>query len=234
MSDISTTYEVHSSKSKGNGIVRYGDWLVVEFSSLQKCLSWAVCGGGMTTAGKVAWRRVREIELNQCTNPQDFLAEKLHQENITEAVGLLTSANLDAYADVEKTFGPYAVRCIATVGMGNALCVGDLPTAPNHIGTINLLCQLSVPLSDGAFIEAVSIATEARTKAVLESNIQSRRSAQFATGTGTDCIVIAAVQGDGESKYAGKHTIVGHLIGSSVFEAVRQGIASWKQNKKTK
>ncbi len=115
--------------------------------------------------------------------------------------------------------------------MGNALCVGDLPTAPNHVGTINLLCQLSVPLSDGAFIEAISIATEARTKAVLESNILSRRSAHLATGTGTDCIIIASPIGEPESKYSGKHTIIGHLIGSSVVEAIQLGIERWKIKK---
>ncbi len=211
---------------------RQDKWLLATFAHPQQMLSWAVVGGGMIEASKVVWRRVQELELDQCMHPEIFLQEKLNQEKITNAVGLLTSADLDLYADIEKSFGPYRARSIATVGMGNALCVGDLPTAPNTVGTINLLAWISVPLSEGALIEAVSIATEARTKAVLESNILSRRSAQLATGTGTDCIVIASPVGETESKYSGKHTVIGHLIGSSVYEAVKLGVSRWKNKKK--
>ncbi len=45
-----------------------------------------------------------------------------------------------------------------------------------------------------------------------------------ATGTGTDCIVIAAPSGAEPLRYAGKHTLLGHLIGASVLEAVRSGM----------
>lgn len=94
-----------------------------------------------------------------------FLAGTTGQRKYYRCSWVITSANLDAYTDVKKSFGLYTVRCITTVGMGNALCVGDPPTAGNHVGTINLLCHLSMPLSESAFIEGVSIATEARTLA---------------------------------------------------------------------
>jgi len=216
----------------GTRVQRLREWLVVTFPEPQQTLSWAVVGSGKNSAQRVVWRQVVDGELNCPVDPADFLVEQLKKENLTDAIGLLTSARLDNYVHVKKEFGQYRADCIATVGMGNALCVGDFPTAPNHVGTINLLCQLSVPLSDGAFIEAVSVATEARTKAVLESNILSRRSTHLATGTGTDCIVIASPSGESESKYSGKHTIIGHLIGNSVYEAVKSGLSRWKNKQK--
>ena len=126
---------------------------------------------------------------------------------MNHAFGLLTSARLDDYVYLKKEFGLYRAHCVVTVGMGNALCVSDFPTAFNHVGTINVLCQVSVPLSEGAFLEAISIAAEARTLAALESGILSSRTQRPATGTGTDCIVIAAPDGADGRKYAGKHTV---------------------------
>ena len=208
-------------------IVRKNDWLIVEFPRPVQTLSWAVTGGGKTLAQRVVWRQVRHNELNCPMDPADYLAGKLKEENLDNAVGLLTSAKLDEYVYVRKDFGLYWANCVATVGMGNALRVADFPTASNHVGTINVLCQVSVPLSEGAFLEAVSIAAEARTLAVRESEILSFRTQKPATGTGTDCIVIAAPDVPDERKYAGKHTVIGYLIGSSVLEAVRLGIERW-------
>ena len=48
-----------------------------------------------------------------------------------------------------------------------------------------------------------------------------------ATGTGTDCIVIAHPGGLGAEHYCGKHTDLGHLIGKHVREAVRKGVEEW-------
>jgi adenosylcobinamide amidohydrolase len=110
------------------------------------------------------------------------------------------------------------------VGVHNALRVGDAPRVAEPAGTINLLCQISRPLSKEAALEALSIATEARTAAVLESGIPSVESGKPATGTGTDCIVIAAPQRGEALHYVGKHTPAGHLIGTSVLEAVRSGL----------
>ncbi|MGH8202726.1 MAG: adenosylcobinamide amidohydrolase [Steroidobacteraceae bacterium] len=50
------------------------------------------------------------------------------------------------------------------------------------MGTINVLLQTSVPLTDLAAIEALSIVAEARTVAVLEGGIQSTAGSGFASG----------------------------------------------------
>ena len=71
--------------------------------------------------------------------------------------------------------GDCSARCVATVGLGNALCAGDPPVAGEPAGTINLLCHVSTPLSELALLEALALAAEARTLALLEARVPSSR-----------------------------------------------------------
>lgn len=226
-------------------VERQGKWLVVRLGEVHDILSWAVAGGGARRAATVAWYQVGRNELAPPVEARGFLEEKLAARGMAGAVGLMTGRRLDAYVDVERRLGPTAARCIATVGLSNALRVGDAPLAPpaveadgrmdggdqraERIGTINLLCRVSSPLTPEALVEALALAAEARTLAVLELAAPSRASAGAATGTGTDCIVVAAPRGGERQGYAGKHTPLGHLIGAAVHEAVRRGGEAWRR-----
>ena len=78
---------------------------------------------------------------------------------------------------------------------------------------------------DGALVEAVSIAAEARTAAILD--IGHPPAGPAITGTGTDCIVVTAPC-DGEPEpWAGLHTAVGEAIGAAVYAATREGAEEW-------
>lgn len=210
-------------------IIQDGHWLTLEFREPHQILSWAVVNGGMTQSRHMAWYKVDENDMGRGMDPRVFLKEKLKQKGIDDAVGLLTSADLESFVDVEKDFCQNSARCITTVGMSNALRIGDLPTSSKHIGTINLMVQLSAPLSDEAFVEAIAMAAEARTAAVLESRYPSIRNEEPATGTGTDCIAIAAPVSENHRQYAGKHTDIGYLIGTVVYEAICKGVTQWKK-----
>ena len=210
----------------GPAVKRSGPWLIAEFRDPQAMLSSAIVRGGRVRAQTVAWLEVCSDDLRPPIDPRRFLRARMAARGLG-GVGLLTSRDLDAYVDVARTAGGITVRTIATVGLGNALRVGD--AAPSaRVGTINILCAVSARLRPEAMVEALSIAAEARTAAILEAAVPSRVSGLLATGTGTDCIIVAAgAQGRAEP-YAGKHTMLGQLIGTSVGEAVRQGALAWK------
>lgn len=178
-----------------------------------------------------AWCQVATEELGTSVSPREFLRDKFARAGIAgDAVGMLTSADLDGYMDIEKSGSGVSARVIATVGMSNALRVGDPVRREVAAGTINLLCALSARMTKEALIEAMSIAAEARTAAVLESGILSGETGLPATGTGTDCMVLAAPVAPSEAEpivYTGKHTLTGSLIGQAVFEAVRAGCQNW-------
>jgi adenosylcobinamide amidohydrolase len=59
---------------------------------------------------------------------------------------------------------------------------------------------------------------------VREAGVPSTRTGLPASGTGTDCIVIASPRAPGGVPYAGKHTAIGHAIGAAVLEATRRGV----------
>jgi adenosylcobinamide amidohydrolase len=223
-------------------VSRQDRWLVAQFHLPQIFLSWAIHGGGRKKGETVAWYQVRAGDLRPPVEPGQFLSEKLRQNLLPDAVGLLTSADLDSVTDVEERDGNLSARCVATVGLRNALRVGDPSHGMQKVGTINLLCHLPSPLTEEAHLEALSIAVEARSTAVLEAAIPSIQSGGPSTGTGTDCVVMAAPSvelkaarpASGIIRYAGKHTEAGSLIGKVVFEAVRQGIEFWKDKTSSK
>jgi adenosylcobinamide amidohydrolase len=201
--------------------------LIARLPGPHRTLSWAVCGGGFARASAVVWRYVDDDELAPGVDPARLLERALQDAGLAGAVGLLTARDLTTFDCVTRQAGDCAARAVATVGLGNALAAGD-PPAPHAVGTINLLLQLATPLSDGALVELVALAAEARTAAVLEARVPSRRSARLATGTGTDCIVVAAPDAAGVgAPYAGKHTLLGALAGAAVREAVTRGARRW-------
>ncbi len=88
-------------------------------------------------------------------------------------------------------------------------------------GTINTLLFISRELTPSAMVLAVITATEAKTAALQELSVSSRYSDGLATGTGTDQIGIASRLHTGiPLTGAGKHCVLGELIGKTVHDAV--------------
>jgi adenosylcobinamide amidohydrolase len=201
--------------------------LVVRFPHVHRTLSWAVCGGGLGLTRAVVWRYVELGELSPAVQPEALLTASLARHGLERAVGMMTARSLATFDCVAKQQGGLAARAVATVGLGNALAVGDAPGPMRAVGTINVLVQLSHALDEAGLAEALSVATEARTAAVIEGRVPSRRSNLLASGTGTDCIVVAAPEEGEPLRWVGKHTTAGALIGGAVREAVARGVRRW-------
>src|SRR5207237_9110467 len=120
--------------------------------------------------------------------------------------------------------GDCAAWAVGTVGLSNALRVGD-PAGEASGGTINLLVCVSAPLTTEAALEGLCLAGEGKTLAVLESGTRSTASEARATGTGTDYIALAWPTVGTPLPYSGKHTAAGAAIGRAAFLAVTRGIA---------
>ncbi len=148
-----------------------------------------------------------------------------------------TAANMQAAAIAHETFRNLEVVAVCTGGVeSNAGRAGDpasyheeggdyvaLP-APNA-GTIVIMLCISRELAPGTMVEAVTMATEAKTATLQELSIPSCYSDGLATGTGTDQVGIAARLGGIALRGAQKHTKLGELIGRTVQTALRQTLA---------
>lgn len=131
------------------------------------------------------------------------------------------------------------VAAVCTAGVEtNALRAGD-PAAydedelkMNQPGTINILLAVDRILTPGAMTTAVITATEAKSAALGDLNVGSTASSRLATGTGTDQIAVASLSGPAAEfdrdtaplLDAGKHSLLGELIGRAVTAAVKRGL----------
>jgi adenosylcobinamide amidohydrolase len=205
-------------------------WLVVSFDEPVRACSWAVVGGGIVETKHVAWLEVRNADLGPGVDPKRLLLERFRAEALEPGVGLLTSRAVATYTESTVTLHGTTARCVATVGLSNALRAGDPAVPSPGIGTINLLAYVDVPLSNEGLLEASAIATEAKCAVVLEAGLRSRQSGRPATGTGTDCSVVASPRAGRFTRlesYAGKHTLAGSVVGAAVERAVGEGVRRW-------
>ena len=206
-------------------------WLTWEFDRPQRVLSWAINNPGFVETTRILWREVRNADLPVDLDVRKWLQTELSERESQGAVAFLTSRDIRAFHDRTCVIENATARCIATTGLSNAERVGTrMDRSSTSWGTINIAVHTDIPLSDAARVEAISVAAQARTVAVMSAGLVLPTG--LATGTGTDCVAIAAPAGD--TSYAGLHTALGEAIGASVVQAVSAGAAEWMQHVRRK
>lgn len=199
-------------------------WLIADLRRQMRAVSWAPHRSGVVDARRIVWREVRNADLTPELDVEAWLAAELKAADLEDSVAMLTSRNLETRHHSKQTVDDATAECLATVGLGNAERVGHrADTGGIPIGTINLLLVVSTGLAEAALLEALTIAAEARTIAVTDAG--HRVPGGIATGTGTDCIVVAAPVGG--TRHVGKHTDIGEALGKAAYEAVSLGVREW-------
>lgn len=205
-------------------------WLVARFDGPCAVLSWSSNRPGFVTATKVAWLEVRDAEIACVADPRVFLEARLGEARLRGAVGLMTARDVRRHHFARAEVEDAKVEVLTTVGLTNGERVGRRTTdttvpARAPVGTTNTLVHVSKRLSRGAMVEATSLATQARTLAVIEAGVT--REGVVVTGTGTDCIALATPTTGAADPAAGLHTAIGEAIDRAVLEATSAGIAGW-------
>jgi adenosylcobinamide amidohydrolase len=200
--------------------------LVVRFDEPMQTLGWPVLKPGFASAREIVWLEVRDGDLRLDVDPVALLKEKLAAESLLDAAAFMTSRDIRRHEVKQCSVGAITATCVATVGLSNAESVGSRREAKiQAFGTINTLVHVSSPLAQAAFIEAISIATQARTAAIMETS--PAHQSPPVTGTGTDCIIVAAPKGGRPADCAGLHTDIGEAIGAAVYDAIFAGATQW-------
>jgi len=204
--------------------------LILSFPEPTNTLSWAVLNGGSSYADHIINHHVTRGDREFFEDPQKWLSERIARLQLEgKVVAMATAVDMAFLSEASFSDGDIEVTCFATVGMSNALTVGDkasllLDTDPLPAHTINMILLIRPGLRDEAMVEAIQIATEGRVRALYEAGIVSCRSRLPATGTGTDCVAVASLD-KRERRYCGKHTKLGELIGRAAYTAVQNGLA---------
>lgn len=204
-------------------------WLTFDLGQKMQILSWAINKPGFAEADRIIWREVRNADLPADMDVYGWLSRELEARHLSDAVCFLTSRNVEYYTQETAQVGDAIAQCVATVGLSNAERIGfRVDRSEMNWGTINVAVALHCGLSRTGLIEALSIATQARTAAIMDVGLSIPTG--VATGTGTDCIAIAAPEG--ATDYAGLHTQIGEAIGRAVYDATLAGAQGWRESMK--
>lgn len=200
-------------------------WLVFDLTAPKRVLSWTLNRPGFVIASRILWREVRNADLPVELDVKHWFEAELAQRGEARTPAFLTSRDIGRYCLSDHATGGATARAVATVGLSNAERVG-FRRAPMQFttGTVNIAVELDTALSDAGLLEAMSIAVQARTAAIIDADIPLPTGP--ATGTGTDCVAVAAPPGDAD--FAGLHTEVGEAVGRAVYDAVFAGAVDWK------
>ncbi len=202
-------------------------WLTFDLGCDMQVLSWAINRPGFVTARRIVWREVRNADLARDMPVHDWFEAELTAQGLENTVAFLTSRDVSCFAQSSVNVGDITAHCVATVGLSNAERVGSrVDRRAQDWGTINVAVRLDNALSQTGLIESLSIATQARTTAIIDACLPLPSG--LATGTGTDCIAVAAP--DGARDYAGLHTDVGEAVGAAVYRATTMGARQWKSD----
>lgn len=198
-------------------------WLIAHLGAPLRVLSWSLNRPGFATTARIVWREVRNADLPPDLDVDAWLGGALDDAGLTDAVAFLTSRDIDRHVLAAAHVEGASATVLATVGLSNAERVGHRLGPQARAGTINIALSLSEGLEDGALVEALSLVAQARTAAVIERGpmVATGR----ASGTGTDCIAVAAPPGG--ARHAGLHTALGEAIGRATYEAVALGVDDW-------
>jgi adenosylcobinamide amidohydrolase len=135
-------------------------------------------------------------------------------------VGLMTAADVLGTRSLAVDEG---VEALVTAGTGVSGWAA-VPPADALVhqgpGTINTVVALPVPLSDGALVNAVVTATEAKAQALLDHGYD-------ASGTPTDAVCIAVrVPGPGDrvEEFAGPRSLWGARLARAVHRATGRAV----------
>ena len=209
----------------------------IALSKTHQVLSSAVLNGGLCDATHLL--NLRVTKNSACTDSADqTLVQYSDHLNISgTVVGMMTAASMNSCHVEKETIQGIDIAVLVTSGLSNPRHVGDhaehreMTTSETVVGTINTIVLTSATLTQAALVEAMMIATEAKTAALVDANILSPISQKLATGTGTDAIAIVNVHGS-TVQFCGKHVLFGEVLGRLVKDAVASSISWDSPNRK--
>ncbi len=159
------------------------------------------------------WKRVRHIfnhtvrDEFKLERPIEYLKLVAEKHSLESYFGLLTAVPMKNLCVGETE----EVTVFTTAG----------PTNHNErIGTINIIVLIHGDVSDGAMLNAIITATEAKSASLFEMGYRF-------TGTNTDAVIIAK-SGGTYHEYAGPASDIGKQIWKAVRETVKEGIQKFR------
>jgi adenosylcobinamide amidohydrolase len=205
-----------------------GATLVVTFRDPCRAVSWAPLHGGFRTeVAHIISCQVRPD--SQLQSPDKILRQSASKVGIKGAVvGILTFADVRHYSMEKAESSNLCVRAISIVGVVNLASNDETrrtgPRSALNSG-FNLIVSVNEFLTHETMLEAISIATEAKTKVIYGLGLPRRGREQGVTGAISDCVIITS-NGRGRERGGDQRVKLPELIDRACSESLRTGIRS--------
>lgn len=170
-----------------------------------------------------------------CSNPKQDILNWLQQAKIStyETVGMMTAVILEDKSVIKENIEGIEILSVITAGVGNAVDITQQhQNSSDKIGTVNIMIFLDAHLTDGALVNSIQSATEAKTKVFTDLQIKDPNTQTIATGTSTDSTLIASTQNGESTTYAGSGTKLGKAIGKVVYNGLIEALHNYEKRKK--
>ncbi len=200
------------------------DMLIIESSSPLETLSSAVLNGGLRDADAIVNCRVSESYDH--VDPEGYLRAKVRSVGLKpeKVIGLMTAVDPCNTALTAKKLGNLTVCSVVSAGLSNAAKAGERLNPHPGTGTINIIVIVDGFLTEACMVDAVKVATEAKSMALIDLDVRSSFSDMQASGTTSDAIVIACTGRGERFRYAGTATELGELISLSITRSIKEAI----------
>ena len=211
--------------------------ILIRFRRPRQVLSSSILNGGLVEAHQILNLKVpqnfhgRRSDFEPPAQTLQTYADVLDLKGHT--VGMMTAASMQSFRMKQSTCEDIAVSAVVTSGLANAKRIGE-PAEWRYVdenlpkpGTINVITVIDAALTPAAMVEAVMMATEAKSACLQALGIQGPRSGQPATGTGTDAVAVAGNPAGRRVIYCGKHVLLGEILGRVVMGALQSSLSGW-------
>jgi len=168
-------------------------------------LSSGICGGLKSTHTILNLQVPHDYE----GDPELDLKAFAKQHAISDFVGMMTAVDITTHSVKEEK----GILCAVTAGYSN---------------TVNIVILMESPLSIQGMVNALLVATEAKTVAFHDLDVR-KSPVDFLSGTVTDSIIMGRIHPQGTIHYCGRATTLGGTLYSLVKEAVGEALYNQEQ-----
>lgn len=146
--------------------------------------------------------------------------------HVDDTIGMMTAVLVKDLVYRLYEHDNFSIFVVITAGVGNAVdCTKALDyTREQTMGTINTWVFINGYVGDDTLVQAITTATEAKTRALHDLDIRDSKSKTVATGTSTDSILVAATQSGTKLPYAGTATPLGQILGKAIYQETKRAI----------
>jgi iron complex transport system ATP-binding protein len=207
--------------------------VVVRFPHALTVASSAIVGGGLVTAHAVVNLHVPKNweppPRGQISGWQAALDDFVARRAVPSPyVGLCTSAWTEQAEVLFEEAEGLGVLVLVSVGLGNPIVAG-VTKAPSHLplpSTINTIVVVDAEPGAAALVNLIMTVTEVKTSTLREVGVRLP-DGQFASGTSTDAVVIAATACGRPCEFGGPLSDLGAVVARATRQALGRGARAW-------